>query len=172
MTDPIEELMNEHRTIEKVLTALAAAEDHPVDLAFYQQVVDFLAHFADGCHHDKEEKRLFPSMEEKGMTQESSLLGLMYEEHETGRAQVALMRLCIEEGNLEAVQRVARDVVALLRDHIEREDHVLFPMARDLLSDEELARLGAAFATDQNQACGRYRRLADELLSQTSTAGC
>jgi hemerythrin-like domain-containing protein len=36
------------------------------------------------------------------------------------------------------VPRIARGIVELLRDHIQREEEVLFPMARSLLGDEGL----------------------------------
>jgi hemerythrin-like domain-containing protein len=36
------------------------------------------------------------------------------------------------------VPRIARGIVELLRAHIQREEEVLFPMARSLLGDEGL----------------------------------
>jgi hemerythrin-like domain-containing protein len=56
-------LRNEHRVIEKVLDALERRLHSPIDMTFYQQSLDFLRNFADGCHHAKEEKELFPILE-------------------------------------------------------------------------------------------------------------
>jgi len=47
LLDPIQELMDEHRIIEKVLTALTAAAHQEVPLEFYERAVDFIANFAD-----------------------------------------------------------------------------------------------------------------------------
>ena len=62
LKDPIEVLMGEHRVIEQALAAIAAAREQDVSLSFYEDLVDFIANFADGCHHDKEEGLLFPPM--------------------------------------------------------------------------------------------------------------
>ena len=60
MRDPIQQLMEEHRVIEQVLAALEAAARRELQFPFYEQAVDFIVNFADGCHHAKEEDRLFP----------------------------------------------------------------------------------------------------------------
>src|SRR5665647_2426724 len=59
-----EALMQEHRVIERVLDALEIAASHlererPVRPGFFLEAADFIAGFADGCHHRKEEGVLF-----------------------------------------------------------------------------------------------------------------
>jgi hemerythrin-like domain-containing protein len=47
-----------------------------------EESVNFLRHFADECHHFKEEKLLFPLMEEDGIPREGEPIGMMLVEHE------------------------------------------------------------------------------------------
>src|SRR5450756_440878 len=59
-----EVLMQEHRVIERVLDALETAANHldrghPVRPGLFLEAADFIAGFADGCHHRKEEGVLF-----------------------------------------------------------------------------------------------------------------
>ena len=65
-------LMQEHRLIERVLDALEIAaghleRSHAVAPAFFLEAADFIAGFADGCHHRKEEGVLFGAMIESGV---------------------------------------------------------------------------------------------------------
>ena len=52
MLDPIQELMDKHRIIEKFLTSPPAAQQE-VSLDSYEQAGDFIANFTDKCHHGK-----------------------------------------------------------------------------------------------------------------------
>ena len=168
MLDPIQELMDEHRIIEKVLTALTAAADQEVPLEFYERAVDFIANFADKCHHSKEEERLFPVLEEKGIPRESGPIGCMCDEHEIGRGHVQRMRELIKEGDLTGLRRESLEYVALLKSHIQKEDNVLFPMGRGVLSKAELEQLRVKFdeVEDGGQCHHHYNEMAEELLAQ------
>ena len=60
-------LMEEHRVIERVLTALERAatrlsNGQEVYLRFFTGTTVFIKNFADGFHHQKEEGILFPAM--------------------------------------------------------------------------------------------------------------
>jgi hemerythrin-like domain-containing protein len=55
-------LSDEHRLIERVLGAVEKLTQSPVDaLEPWKKALDFIRHFADGCHHFKKEKLLFPA---------------------------------------------------------------------------------------------------------------
>lgn len=134
-------LMDEHRIIERVLNALEAAvarlqQGGEVRPAFFINVALFSKVFADGCHHHKEEGVLFKAFSEAGMPVEGGPIGVMLSEHEQGRAFTRELRDAAEKW--EAGDGSAREVViqnaigyaALLRQHIQKEDHILFPMAQ------------------------------------------
>ena len=169
MVDPIQELMDEHRIIEKVLTALSAAAAQGVLLKFYERAVDFIANFADKCHHSKEEEQLFPVLEEKGIPRDGGPIGCMCDEHKIGRDHVRRMRELITAGDYVGLRRESLNYVALLRDHIQKEDNVLFPMGRRVLSEDDLQRLRGKFDEVEHpgQQCNHYYdKVADELLAQ------
>jgi hemerythrin-like domain-containing protein len=167
MHDPISELMDEHRIIEKVLAALEAAADRDMPLDFYGRAVDFIANFADGCHHAKEEDRLFPLLEQRGIPREMGPIGVMCEEHEIARGLVRRMREAIEHEDAAAARAATVDYAALLRAHIQKEDQVLFPMGRGQLSADDIARLNERFAEVESAPLHeRYARMAAELMAE------
>lgn len=172
----IEILMQEHRVIETVLDSLETAADrlsrgHDVPMDFFLTAADFLRNFADGCHHQKEEGILFVALATNGMSREAEPLSIFLEEHEEGRRLTRGMLESAERirtGNMtetaQLVQHVM-DYVTLLREHIHKEDHVLFPMADDVLPAGEHQQLIADFKRieDERQICETYLRIADEL---------
>ena len=168
MPDPIAILMDEHRVIEHVLTALELAQERDdVPVSFYERAVDFIAHFADGCHHEKEEEALFPALERQGLPRDGGPIGVMLHEHERGRDCVRRLRAAIDDESIESAKDAAREYTALLRSHIAKEDQVLFPMARDVLPDDVFAGLAKRFDSVETDACdARYRTLAADLLDE------
>jgi len=165
MSDPIQVLMDEHRVIEKVLDALETAADLEVPSEFYDRALEFCSAFADACHHAKEEDRLFPLLEEHGIPREQGPVGVMCDEHVQGRAYIQKMREAATAGDYDRVRRVSLMYVGLLRDHIQKEDNVLFAMARDVLGREDLERLGAEFTAAEKPEWARFRAVADELAA-------
>ncbi len=136
----VEVLMAEHRVIERVLTALEVATERldqggNVNPGFFIHATDFIRGFADGCHHQKEEGVLFKAMAQAGMPTEEGPIAVMLAEHEQARAYTAdLLKAAqrLQAGDEQAAAAVihnARGYAALLRQHIAKEDGVLFPMA-------------------------------------------
>lgn len=152
---PTEILMQEHRVIEQVLNALEAAcskiEMESEDQTAIQDILFFLKNFADLCHHGKEENRLFPMLEAKGFSKDAGPTAVMRRDHVEGRNFIQEMSASLGEwknGNassLGSLKRAARGYIALLRDHIQKEDHCLWPMADACLSPEEQLELEKAF---------------------------
>jgi hemerythrin-like domain-containing protein len=70
-------------------------------------------------------------------------LHCLREEHQTmDRLIRALFRL----SDLETTRQAVRDVLAITRRHLAREEQVLFEVARKALDDPDLQRLGAQWA--------------------------
>jgi hemerythrin-like domain-containing protein len=128
-------LSDEHRVIERVLNVLEELTRNrgEVPLQTWKKALEFVRGFADQCHHLKEEKLLFPTLEEHGIPSEGGPVGMMLMEHEEGRSYVRSMLAAVEmleaknEGGREALLDGARAYVRLLREHIQKEDDVLFP---------------------------------------------
>ena len=144
-------LMDEHQTI---LRTLACLETLIVDSAYadespdtFGEVVDFLRTYADRLHHGKEEDLLFPAMEGRGLSAEAGPTAAMRYEHEEGRALVRRMATLLESEAFDraAFREPALQFVVLLRSHIAKEDHILFPMAERMLGGSDAGQLERAF---------------------------
>lgn len=177
-THPTDVLMAEHRVIERVLTALERKieelGDGPFPRQFFEQALDFFANFADRCHHGKEEERLFPLLKQRGIPEHGGPIGVMLDEHQTGRAHLAAIRSNLdaaERGDAAAVAAIrteASGYIRLLRQHIQKEDNILFAMARQVLTPDDVERLQREFACVEQHHIGpgvheRYEALAEEL---------
>ena len=155
-------LMEEHRVIERVIDAIEVAarrldSDPSIRAGFFLDAADFIREFADGCHHRKEEGVLFPAMEAAGVPKKGGPIGVMLTEHEEGRRLTRGMRTAAEklatgdEAARGEVQRNALGYVNLLRQHIMKEDSVLFPMADRVIRDQERAEVADAFERIQQE---------------------
>lgn len=171
MADVVERLNAEHRVIEQVLGALETAAEREVPLAFYRDALRFLREYADGCHHAKEEEQLFPAMEARGLPAEGPT-AVMREEHRIGRAYLARLAAHLESGNLAGLRGESLGYAALMRDHIYKEDEILFPMALSVLGPEDLARLAGGFdAADRPlERRSELEALAGRLRAQVADA--
>jgi hemerythrin-like domain-containing protein len=170
--DPIDTLMAEHRIIEKVLDAMELAAVREMPVSFYERALEFLAAFADRCHHAKEEDCLFPAIEAHGIPREMGPIGVMCDEHVVGRAHVGRMREQLRLGRRDALCRESLEYVALLRQHIRKEDEVLFRMARQVMRGDDTRRLASAFeeADGHGDPRAEYARVAQDLLAEARTA--
>jgi hemerythrin-like domain-containing protein len=173
---PTEILSDEHRVIERVLDALQRLTALPVNpsLEQWRKALEFLRNFADQCHHFKEEKILFPALEEHGIPREGGPIGMMLAEHEEGRAHVRSMTDAVEQvakGNGAATATLLEHVrayVALLREHIQKEDDILFRMADDVIPEQEQRRILTEFEAHEAEEMGagaheKYLGIAREL---------
>lgn len=171
---PKDVLMAEHRVIERVLDSVERMLGAGViDAAFLRQAVDFFRTFADGCHHAKEEEALFPALEKAGIPRLGGPVGVMLHEHEEGRQLLGAITDNLEAAATDPraaarVRGAAAGYVRLLREHIGKEDQVLFVMADHVLPEE--AQQGVMEKFDRIEAAegregrhGRYLRIADEL---------
>jgi hemerythrin-like domain-containing protein len=179
-----ESLSADHRLIERLITAVEAGAEmlEAGELprpAFFLDAVRFIKEYADGTHHRKEETVLFATMGEHGMPVEGGPIGVMLHEHECGREFTADLRQAAERlaagdtGAATAVVVGARNYAALLRQHIFKEDNILFPMAsRVIPPDEQHAVMERFDAIDREQAPGHTREayvaLVERLESETA----
>ncbi len=177
-------LKEEHRVIERVLVSLEVAASRlkageAISPHFFIQASDFVKGFADGCHHKKEEGVLFPAMEAAGIPAEGGPIAVMLAEHQEGRRLTAAMRAGAEKlqsGDPTAREEVAQNAleyVALLRQHIAKEDNVLFPMADRAIQGSAEDQVAQAFDHVEHEETGegvheRFLDLAEYLERQVA----
>jgi hemerythrin-like domain-containing protein len=184
--DAIETLMNEHRTIERVIDALVAFTEEcrrrgASDREELSQFVGFLQRYADQLHHGKEEDILFSAMGDHGFPTEGGPIAVMLAEHRRGRAfiQVLADRATGSDpwtdADRQEIAEAAAGYGALLRAHIHKEDAILYPMAEQHLPPdvlEEVARLCGRFDAEPGHAAlhARYSTTADRLVARHAPA--
>ncbi len=170
-------LKYDHRVIEKVLSVLGKLTEGAgeASLERWRKAVDFLRNFADKCHHLKEERIFFPALERRGIPCVGGPIGTMLLEHEEGRGYIRAMAEALSGAgeDAEAIRtelvRNANAYLHLLRQHINKEDEILFPMADEALSLEEQKRLLHKFEEYEVKEIGTgiyemYIKIARELL--------
>jgi hemerythrin-like domain-containing protein len=160
-----EELKKEHRGVELMLRILTAVSERlgrgeALHIKHMEGIMEFLAVFVDKCHHGKEEEFLFPALEAADVPREGGPIGILLNEHEQGRQLVARLKGFVagyRSGDPQAgagIQRVAKEYVDLLNQHIAKEDNVLFPMADDRLEARQDAVLFEAFEQLERERIG------------------
>jgi hemerythrin-like domain-containing protein len=164
---PTQQLVYEHENILKLLTVLERLGDLATTgappLERMAAAVDLVRDYADGLHHGKEESLLFPMLESRGVPRDGGPIGCMLREHEVGRGAVAAMSDALdrmragEEDAGGAFAAASGAYVALLHDHIAKENQVLFPWAEDLLSDDDRLALVEAFDALETDDVGKER---------------
>ncbi len=176
---PTETLKHEHQVI---LMVLDAAERDVETMKATGRVaadrvaafLEFFRGFADRCHHAKEEDHLFRLMIERGFPSDSGPVAVMLAEHDAGRGRLAAVDAALpaaEQHDPAAVEAVAENLqgyVELLREHIAKEDNILYVMADQMLTEADQAALGEAFERVEAEEMGagtheRFHQLAHEL---------
>lgn len=154
-----QDLRKEHEAILHVLEILdrmmRADGSREKDLVpYYGEVVDFLRVFADKCHHGKEEEHLFRDLVERGVQNEGGPIGAMLQEHVQGRAFIAQMRRSLSDTDLEGFRNSAVQYRDLLRQHIAKENDMLFVMADELIDERAQDNLFEQFEKHEETVIG------------------
>ena len=155
--DPIKDLTEEHEAVRltlHVLEKISTDIDRSRKIANSDHIdalLEFFRVFVDKCHHGKEEKLLFPALEEVGVGKEGGPIGVMLDEHRQGRELVEAMTAAMtqyHQGEATAAARfseAAKAYIDLLKRHIEKENNVLFSIAERHLSKDTLSELKKGF---------------------------
>jgi hemerythrin-like domain-containing protein len=145
-TDITKALVDEHRLILRMISLLErnarlTLEGNYTNWQFYLDGVDFIRNYADRFHHAKEEDVLFAALVKNGMPRENSPVAAMLMEHEQGRAYVRGMETAVNEamagllGREGDIAKNALAYAALLRDHIAKEDDILYPLSERVIPE-------------------------------------
>jgi hemerythrin-like domain-containing protein len=181
-SEPMQILVDEHEIILSVLDAVEAVlvrADSACPVRFFEKALDFFATFGDKCHHAKEEVYLFPLLEARGIPREQGPIGCMLHEHEEGRARLAAVRQALPNADRDPLAaRIVHDelsgYVFLLRQHIDKENQILFPAGDHQLTTADKEVLGHKFSCAEHSVLPpgshqHYLDLAAELANEAGT---
>ena len=139
---PTDVLREEHRVILRALdlarggAPLAWRAARSLPEGWWPEIIAWLRGFADKNHHAKEETSLFPAMVKAGVP-----VGWAARSASCSRSTSAAARWSApwRRASPPRAAAKAREYVALLREHIDKENGVLFPLA-DAVLDEAAQR--------------------------------
>jgi hemerythrin-like domain-containing protein len=162
-----QQLKDEHEGVKIMLNVLERVcqqieEVGSLDEGHFEGILEFLKGFVDKCHHGKEEELLFPALVSVGVP-EGGPIKVMLHEHEKGRYYIKTMTAAFsiyktgDKSSLKGIMYNSKGYISLLKDHIERENNVLFPMADSRLSEERQDELFEGFEKIEEERIGAGR---------------
>ena len=134
-------LENDHKIILRALNVLQemAAKIETgefVDSGDVETLLRFLQLFEDEYHQTKEESALFPELRRSGNTEQKELKHMLFE-HEQERSLVTGLEEALKTKKGPDFVFYSKRLIALLRNHIYKEDHILFEIVEKSLTDKQ-----------------------------------
>ena len=131
---PVHTLMLENRACEGILKEAEATTDFAKAKDKLLDILDRLSQI--NKHYVRKENQLFPILEAKGITGPSKVMWAL---HDDIRGFIKDVRKRAAENKMEQVAIQA--LVKMVNDMIYKEEHILFPMALETLSEEDWAKV-------------------------------
>ena len=151
----IDIMVAEHKTMLRIADVLHSMSEQASEQSEYnpqdvEAIVRLLREFGDGLHQAKEEDALFPMFVKVCSTTEWASVRHMLFEHQQDRALMNGMQDAISRSNAVQFAEYASRLATVLRNHIFKEDNILFDTIGSHLSPEDHERILAEFeALDQ-----------------------
>lgn len=176
-TDITQALVAEHQLILRMIALLeknaprTAAGDYP-DWQFYLDGIDFIRQYADSFHHAKEEDVLFKALLDNGMPKDNSPVAAMLMAHDQGRSYVRAMEAAVHDaraGRKDGYQAIADNALgyaALLRDHIAKEDDILYPLSERVLPESMRADILKGYQAAEAQVSAGFSEHYNAIVKQ------
>lgn len=151
---PTEDLMREHGVLRRTMLVYREVmrrigENKPVPAAEVSEGARLIRSFVEEYHEKDEEEFLFPRLRKAG--KEVALVDVLQKQHEAGRRVTAEILRLAHANQPKALAAALAEFVRMYEPHAAREDTVLFPAFRALLSEKELDELGEQFEKKERQ---------------------
>ena len=166
-----EDLMKEHQLILKYIDLMERYAEFdlkdliaPILFENANCFIQFIHEFADHFHHAKEEDILFRYLEVPGVLTHCNPVPQMLFEHSKAREFVRNMENAIQTKEINELTVNAGQYARLLKEHIYKEDNILYPMAERGLSDEAKSSLLKEYTETDNRLNSRAIWLKYEIL--------
>ncbi len=155
---PAEDLMREHGVLKRVLLVyrevigrIDAKKDFPPDVV--TDSAKLIRNFVENYHEKLEEDYLFPRFKKAG--KEVDLVNTLYTQHQKGRLLTdRTLSLVSSKGDHAQLRQALHLFVRMYEPHEAREDTVLFPAFKEIVSEHEYDSLGEEFERKENQLFG------------------
>lgn len=160
---PTEDLMREHGVLNRLLLVYEngihrVRSGQPVPPLALQHAAQLIRVFVHDYHEHSEETGIFPLFERAGVMLD--LVSTLRLQHDRGRQQTDIIlhvtdpRQFRYPDNRERFVRAVALFLRMYRPHEAREDTVLFPAVRSLISPEAFVALGESFEAEERRRFG------------------
>lgn len=173
---PIEDLMREHGVLNRILLIYEEIknrldENIKFPINTLQEAVGIMQRFIENYHEKLEENYIFPLFEKAG--KETELVATLRKQHERGRVlsgeivPLATAKKVLSPANRKQLSKLLQEVICMFRIHETREDTVLFPQVRALVTEKAYDRLGDLFEEQEEKLFGKngFERIVAEVAS-------
>lgn len=160
---PAEDLMREHGVLKRVLLMyreairrIEAKQDLPPEVLAGS--ANIIRRFIEDYHEKLEEEQLFPRFRKADTLVD--LVNVLYEQHQKGRILTdTILRLAIPASmkvpaDRDRLRQALHLFVRMYEPHEAREDTILFPAFRKIVSPHEYDALGEEFETKEHALFG------------------
>jgi hemerythrin-like domain-containing protein len=163
-------IRDEHRSISVILHGMEylvqriRARRNKVDPRVFHAMLYYLDTFSERMHHPKEDQYLFKAMRERS-AEADTLIADLEDDHARGEDALRRLAQCLiryEEGGEQefpAFEREVENFVRNYRDHMRKEEDLLFPLAQKVLTVADWSKIDIAFGENRDPlALGRDTR--------------
>lgn len=160
---PTEDLMREHGVLnrilliyEEIIKRVESNDEFPLDAL--TRSVTLIKDFIENYHEHLEETYIFPLFQKNN--KEISLVKTLIKQHDQGRVvtgkiqKLATPELLKVEKNKKEIISLLKKFIRMYRPHEAREDTILFPQVRSLISEKEFKELGEMFEDTERKLFG------------------
>jgi hemerythrin-like domain-containing protein len=174
-------IRDEHRSIAAILHGMEylvqriRARRKKVDPRVFHAMLYYLDTFSERMHHPKEDQYLFKAMRERS-AEAGTFIADLEEDHARGEDALRRLAQCLiryEEGGereFPAFEREVENFVRNYRDHMRKEEDVVFPLAERLLSASDWQAIDRAFKENRDPLAGErdtrdFEKLFDRIVN-------
>ncbi len=160
---PPEDLMREHGVLNRILLvyeegARRSDAGSALPLGSLGKGAELIHRFIEQYHERLEEDFLFPLFERANRLVD--VVSTLRRQHVAGRAltesiQRAVAQATLDDAGQRRLVAQMRAFIRMYRPHEAREDTVIFPALRSLVSDKQLGELGETFEDKEHQLFGK-----------------
>jgi hemerythrin-like domain-containing protein len=159
---PTEDLMREHGVLRRVLLIYEECGRRLIsgsgfDPAPLRDAAGIIRQFIEEYHERQEEDDIFPRFERAGLL--TDLVGVLRQQHQAGRRLTSV--ILAQAGQAGSDTRAGQQLLQAMalftrmyRPHAAREDTVLFPALRSIMTAEAFAELGERFEDREHRLFG------------------